>query len=298
MKIKFLAIILISFLILPGVALAQTKTPTISISQLKYDPQPAETGNYMTLWLQIYNAGINKAENVTFELIPKYPFSLDPNEDPLREYHNIPGLYTFIPEYKIRVDKDAVEGWNEIGYRYKINNGPWVEDEINISVSEPPDEAELKAFYVSTEPKPYPGGETTLSIDLANIASGSAYYTVVGAESEIAEIEVNEIFIGTMDADDFDTIDFDLEIKENVAPGKYPVKIKSYYKDSDDKRYESENVVYMKVYDKNEILEEQQIETPWYQYLAYIIVALIIIKYFITPFAKKVISFFNKKRKK
>ena len=296
--VKFL-ILGLFLLLIPVLSLgfAPSETASFDINQLKYDPYPAEPGEYMTLWIEIHNKGTGNADNVVFELEPKYPFSLDMSELATREFSTIPGLYTMVLQYKMRVDKDALEGWNEIKLKYKIDDGSWMEKETEIYVTEPPNKAELKVFYVGIEPKTYPRGETTLSVDLANIASGSAYYTIVEAESEAAEIEVNEIFIGTMDADDFDTIDFNLKIKENVKPGRYPVTIKSYYKDEDDKRYETEDTVYIKVYNAEEVMQELQVETPWYQYLAYIIVALIIIKYFITPAFKKTISFFRKKKK-
>ena len=267
------------------------------IAQLKYDPYPAEPGNYMTLWIEIHNPSTTNAENVQFELLTEYPFSLDPNENAKREYSVIPGLYTIVLQYKIRVDKDAVEGMNEMELRYRFHGHDWVKKSMEVQVSDPPDKAELKAFYVGTEPKPYSGSESTLSIDLANIASGSAYYTIVEASTEAADIEVDEIFIGTMDADDFDTIDFEMRIKEGIPPGNYPVTIKSYYKDEDDKAYETTDTIDFMVYSEEEVAKDFETQTPWYQYLAYVVVALIVIKYFLYPAIKKLISFFKKKKK-
>jgi hypothetical protein len=303
MRMKFFATLCLFLLLVPCLSLGQvvdygtTPFPSFDIIELKYDPYPAEPGEYMTFWVAAYNKGTGSAENVVFELIPEYPFSLHPSETATREFSKIPGLYTLVLQYKIKVDKDAMEGWNEIKLKYGIDGGATLEKELEVYITESPDKAELKVFYVDTEPKAYPGGETTLSVDLANIASGSAYYVVVGVESEAAEIDVNEIFIGTMDADDFDTIDFELSIKEGTEPGSYPVTVKSYYKDEDDRRYETEDIVYVKVYTAEEATEELVVETPWYQYLAYVIVALIIIKYFIVPAVKKTVSFFRKRKK-
>jgi len=304
MKNKFFIILGILMLLVPNLSLGQTlgeeppdELASFSINQLKYDPYPAEPGEYMTLWLEVYNMGTDKAENVIFELKPEYPFSLDASENAIREFSEIPGLYTLVLQYKIRVDKDAVEGLNKIKIRYKIGDNAWIEKENEISVEKPPEKAELKAFFVGTEPKAYPGGETKLSVDLANLASGSAYYIYVGAESDVAEIEVNEIFIGTMDADDFDTIDFDLKIKDGTEPGKYPVAIKSYYKDEDGKKYEKEDTVYVTVYTQEEALKGLEEKTPWYVYVAYLIVALVAIKYLIWPVANKAYSFLRRKKK-
>lgn len=309
MRMKLFAILGVFLLLVPGLAMGQsledlfgedystTPFPSFDIAELKYDPYPAEPGEYMTLWIQVYNKGTATANNVKFELIPEYPFLLHPSETPLREFSKITGLYTIVMQYKLKVDKDAIEGWNKIKLKYTLGGGAVLEKDLEVYVTDPPDKAELKAFYVGAEPKPYPGGRTTLSVDLANIASGTAYYTVVSVETDEAEIEVDEIFIGTMDADDFDTIDFELRVNNNVAPGMYPVTIKSYYKDTDDKTYTVEDTVYLKVYSAEEVMSEMIPETPWWQYIIYVVVGLVLLKYFILPASKKVVSFFRKRKK-
>ncbi|UCG95781.1 MAG: hypothetical protein JSV92_01890 [archaeon] len=309
MKLKFFALLSAFLLLVPTLSMGQsledllgedyttTPFPSFNIREMKYEPYPAEPGEYLTIWIEVFNRGTRTAENVFFELQPEYPFSLHPSETSVREFSKIPGLYSVVLQYKLKVDKDALEGWNTMDLKYTIDDTSTLEKEIEIYVTEPPDKAELKVFYVGTEPSPYPGGETTLSVDLANIASGSAYYTVVEAESESAEIEVNEIFIGTMDADDFDTIDFEIKIKEDVELGMHPVTIRSYYKDEDDKEYETEDVIHFRVYAEEEAMKGMVPETPWYVYIVYIIVALIVLKYFIVPAVKKTVSFLRKKKK-
>ncbi len=310
MKMKFFAAFSLFLILIPSMSLGQdlssllgedyTTVPFASLNlvELKYEPYPAEPGEYVTLWIQVYNRGLEEAKNVAFELKTGYPFSLHPDETAKRSFSKIPGLYTVILQYKLKVDKDVMEGWENLKIKYSINGGASLEKDMEVYVTKPASKAELKAFYISSEPKAYPGGEATLSINLANIASGTAYYTIIEAETEIADIEVSEIFIGTMDADDSDTIDFDLEIGENAEPGKYPVKIKSYYKDEDDRKYETEDTVYIRVYSQEEVMEEMQTETPWWQYLVYVIVALVAIKYFLVPPVKKLVSFLKNRKKK
>jgi len=298
MKFSVLAIFLV-FLLVPGMVLgtyyAPVETPSFTINLLKYDPYPAEPGEYMTLWIEVYNTGTNEAKDVTFELEPEYPFSLDSNENATREYSSIPGLFTIVLQYKVRVDKDAVDGWNEMKIRYKIEDGNWIEKKSEIYVNKAPNKAELTPLFVSTDPVPYPGGKTTLTVDLANIAPGSAYYTITEAECSIATIPVNKIFVGTLDADDFDSVKFDLKINDDVQPGKYPVYIKSYYKDEDYRKVETNGTVYIQVYPKEEAIKELTPQTPWYMYLIYIIIILAALKYFIIPWTKKAASYIKKK---
>ena len=48
------------------------------------DPNPAEIGQYVNVWINIENIGNTRAEDVTVELIPSYPFSLDTGDDAAR----------------------------------------------------------------------------------------------------------------------------------------------------------------------------------------------------------------------
>ncbi|MCD6398657.1 MAG: hypothetical protein J7L08_01945 [Candidatus Aenigmarchaeota archaeon] len=295
----FLVILLIGGLaVTPACAYdAPGETPSFKINLLKYDPYPAEPGEYMTLWIEVYNTGTNEAKDVTFELEPEYPFSLDSNENATREYSSIPGLFTVVLQYKIRVDSNALNGDNEIKLKYKIGNGNWIEKKSDIYVNKAPNKAELTPLFVSTDPLPYPGGETELTIDLANVAPGSAYYIITEAESPIATIPVNKVFVGTLDADDFDSLKFDLKINDDVSPGRYPVYIKSYYKDEDYKKIETNGTVYIQIYTKEEVEKELTPKTSWYMYLVYIIVILVALKYFIIPWGKKTASYIKKRSK-
>lgn len=304
MKYKLIVIVLFLGLI-PGIVLGQSYTgysapgeiPSFRINLLKYDPYPAEPGKYMTLWIEVYNTGTETAKDVTFELEPEYPFSLDPNENATRDYSNIPGLFTIVLQYKVRVDRNALDGWNEIKLRYKISDENWVEKKSEIYVNKAPNKAELTPLFVSEEPMPYPGGKTTLTVDIANVAPGSAYYTIVEAESPVATIPVNKIFVGTLNADDFESVTFKLKINEDATPGRYPVYITSYYKDEDYKKVETNGTVYIQVYSKEESLKEITPKTPWYIYLIYLIVILAIIKYFIVPLGRKTTYYMKKKKK-
>ncbi|MCD6367763.1 MAG: hypothetical protein J7L45_01620 [Candidatus Aenigmarchaeota archaeon] len=280
-------------LILPTISRANyvPEQPSFRINQLKYDPYPAEPGKYVTVWFEVYNTGTETAKNVTFVLEPEYPFSIDPNEDPVRKFSSIPGLFDVVLKYKIRVDSNAVDGDNPIKIRYKIGNEDWVESESYIYVSKAANIAELEPIFSGADPTPTPGSETTVKIDIANIAPGSAYYTIVEANSPIADIPINKVFVGTLDADDFETVEFKMKIKENVTPGTYPIHVTTYYKDENYEKAEMNKTVYFKVYSKEEIKEIEK--TPWYVYLVYLIIIIAVLKYAIVPIAKNM-----KKRKK
>jgi hypothetical protein len=90
----------------------------IQISSLKYDPYPANPGEYVDVWI---SANINSANSYAkFELVQNFPFSLDNSEDAVQEYKGFSG--NVVIHYKVRVDKNAVEGINQL--QIKVTSNP------------------------------------------------------------------------------------------------------------------------------------------------------------------------------
>jgi hypothetical protein len=89
----------------------------VQIQQLKYEPYPVNPGEYFDLWIKVQYAGAALPQDTIFELKTEYPFSLDSNEDPIRSYGGLNGN-SIVLNYKVRVDKNAVEGINELKLDY------------------------------------------------------------------------------------------------------------------------------------------------------------------------------------
>jgi len=104
------------------------------------NPTSAVTGEYVDLLFKIENLGTEDAENVTFELLPQYPFSLDPGVSAKQYLGTITGLQrgdnAYLVKYKLKVDKDAVEGDNKIKIKYSYGDGNAYDVQTyNVSVS-------------------------------------------------------------------------------------------------------------------------------------------------------------------
>ena len=69
--------------------------------------------------------------------------------------------------------------------------------------------------------------------------------------------------------------DFDLEIKDGVEPGTYPVKITMVYKDEDSNVYESSSNVEINVVSVSEAKVVES--TPAWMYIVFIIFLLIVV---------------------
>lgn len=117
-----------------------SESVNLQISLLNQDPDPAQPGRYVELRFRVENLGAYSTADTVFELVTEYPFSLDPGESPRRTLGTIYGrsigdeaatLY-----YKLRVDRDAVEGDNYVRIKYSVDGGnTWVlTDQITVRV--------------------------------------------------------------------------------------------------------------------------------------------------------------------
>jgi hypothetical protein len=138
------------------------------------DPDPAEPGKYVEIRFKVQNVGGADTEQAIFELVTAYPFSLDPGESAVRKLGQVDarlvGENSYILYYKLRVDKNAIEGNNEIELKYSLNNGKdWTSLPFVIRVRT--QDAILSIDDVKTIPSVLPPGkEGQLVITLKNNA--------------------------------------------------------------------------------------------------------------------------------
>ena len=137
-------------------------------------PDPAEPGKYVDVRFKFDNNGSKTAEEVETEILPEYPFSLDPGTSAVKSIGSInsgqKGDKGIIVKYRLRVDKDALEGESEIKLRYRVKGEGWItmpEFRVNIQ----PYDAILLLNNVVTNPEIIiPGEKATVEITFSNIA--------------------------------------------------------------------------------------------------------------------------------
>ncbi len=292
---KYVAVIL---LLLPGIVAAVNLSTTVvdagvlNIQMAKYDPTPAEAGNVVTVWIKAENRGIVAVNNATFIFLPGYPFSL-PNSDPQREYGSITGLDDIKLEYKLLVNEKALNGTYTFKIKYAPDGRIFSEKEFSITVREKAkkEKADLEAILVSLEPPAYSLSETNLTVEIANRDKATAYFTIVKADTDVASIERKGIFVGNLQADDSDSVTFELEIK-NVT-GQYPVKLAMLYKDENSNAIEENGTVYINVVRK----PFTPAETPLWIYAIYIASAAIVLKLAVIPLLRRLMKFLPGKKR-
>lgn len=148
--------------------------PSINITLMSQTPDPVSPGNYVDLRFKIYNNNPKtNAENFQIMLDPKYPFSLDPNEEQIKNLGTLPGYGNSnfqIVKFKVRVDEKAIEGKNPVVLKFKHDNLDWFSQEFFIDVQTI--DPNLAIISVKTNPeKIKPGEEAIINITVKNYAT-------------------------------------------------------------------------------------------------------------------------------
>ncbi|MDP2974242.1 MAG: hypothetical protein Q8N60_04275 [Candidatus Diapherotrites archaeon] len=92
----------------------------------------------------------------------------------------------------------------------------------------------VDAVIRSVTPYAFPGTTAEITIDLFNIGPADAKYVTVELNGEGVEIAEPKQFIGTLEADDFDSFKTSAKFSQTVQPGQQlPITLKIIYKDPD-----------------------------------------------------------------
>ena len=209
-------------------------------------PDPAEPGKYVELRWKIENFGSKNAEDVIVELLPEYPFSLDPGESAVQKVGSVWGRQIgeqgVMIYYKLRVDKDAVEGNNQIKLRYSLDNGKsWFTLEpFNVRIIT--QDAILGIESISSSPDPIkPGTTSTVKIKIRNLADSllkDIKIRLVIDGVPFAPIgSTNEKTIKNLNSGEVKDVEFNLMAEPSADSNVYKVPLRIDYLDWSGNRY-------------------------------------------------------------
>ncbi len=266
---------LISIAVLMFVALfshngmATANFANLNVSALKYTPYPAEPGKYVQVWINVMNAATEQADNVVVELMPSYPFYLDAGENSTRFFSKIASFQDLVISYKIRIDANAVEGWNDLKIRLKTGTGS---KDSTAKVFVRTGEALVAVDKVYSEPgEIQPGGTGKVTISLKNTAN--SVLKDVGIKLDLAASGVPFSPIGSatekkiyiINALEEKNVTFDVitDPDADAKPYKIPLTIK--YHDEVGTNYTKSDTITLIVGSKPEIIsgiESSEILSP------------------------------------
>lgn len=267
--------------------LAQDRNSGVQVTVLNQDPYPAEPNNYVDIVFKVENKKNLAVNDFLIELLPQYPFSLDSSG--VKEIGTLGiGQYddkAVYVKYKVRVDKDAIDGENEIKVRYVYDtNGEWrnyITQDFNITIEDPKTD-----FDVAVQD--YSFKTNTLTLAVSNIGKKNAQSVTVSlpGQSSIDIIGSDKNILGGIDTNDYTIASFKVISKQDG-----PLVVRIAYTDSIGIRREVEKAVIFKA-SSYEVSTNNNAKTTDYRALIYIAIGVIgIIVIFV------LLRIFRKKRK-
>ena len=240
--------VLTALIFLLLLVLAATPAEALSVKLMKYDPYPANTGEYVTVWIKIENPGLGgPSEDVKLRVVPEYPFSLEPGETGLEELGKLSMNDFAMFDFRLRVDDNAIDGKNilKVEYMERIDSG-WSETELTLEVES--DKVDFEIADIDSVPlRLKPGDEDAkIVVEIQNIGDGDAEcvktrltlptgFNASDSYSDIANL-------GTVAADASSDATFYIDVDESVQPGEQIATIIISYMDRDSDEYKEETL--------------------------------------------------------
>ena len=253
------------------------KAPSIIVSLTKQEPDPVEPGKQVEVSFKIDNNGTT-AYNLIFEILPEYPFSLLPDENPTKFIGTLgtsqDGKQSVIVRYKLKVVQNAVDGNHEIKVRYKSDNfDSWITlDNFRIKVQT--HDAILAVEKFSTLPDVVsPGDKTKLRIELKNYATSLLKDIKVSLNLDKSGDETrpfapvgstNEKVISYIEPQADVPVEFELLVDSDASSKSYKIPLNIGYSDSLNRNYSRSSLITIVVGDAPDLgmtLERTEVYT-------------------------------------
>lgn len=219
----------ISFLILILVLLPSVLAQSVQIGLINQDPDPVSAGDVVEVRFKVENLWETTKDEIIVVIMPEYPFTLYSGEKTRnigiltgRQY----GADAQILDFKLKVDKNAVEGDHEIGIKVSTGETIWVYDDL-FFVDIESEEIRFRT-YIRNSNIIIPGSKGTFSIEFANAG---------GYDIEFLELELlsspdykllstsTYTYIGELDSDDTESEEFQIYVPDEIEVVNIPIKV-------------------------------------------------------------------------
>ncbi|PIN70197.1 hypothetical protein COV93_02495 [Candidatus Woesearchaeota archaeon CG11_big_fil_rev_8_21_14_0_20_43_8] len=245
-SIYFALFILLSMMLMPF-AVSAVSDPVDALSSsyrvkvvfLNQDPDPVEPGKYVNVRFKVENLGNDDLDDLTFEILPEYPFSLDSQKDATIDIGGLFGRqkdeYGAILDWKLRVDKDAIEGENEIKLRYTYpGKVSWITlDAFDINVRTH-DAILMADSYKATPERVVSGNKVKLDITIKNFADSMVkdIKTKLSLPANFAPVgSTNEKTTKQIDAGKTMIVNYELMVDTDATSNVHKIPLEITYSD-------------------------------------------------------------------
>ncbi|MBN1175074.1 hypothetical protein JXA48_00365 [Candidatus Woesearchaeota archaeon] len=249
MKKNLIILLVISLMVLIPVVSAE---PSLSADLLKYEPIPAQPGQYVTAYIELDNIGDTDAQNAMIEVLDEFPFTVV--GDGSETIGALKSQRSYVSDFQIKVDSQAVVGNNALKVRFSPDGKNWQERSLDIEVKS--NDISLSVVDVSTSPKELvPGGDGVITIKLKNTESvvirniGVQLGLVAVSQSSITDLpfiptsSATEQRIGRLNPNEISEVSFPIKAYPTATPGYYKLPISLSFYDDQGTKTEKQDLI-------------------------------------------------------
>ncbi|MGM5481369.1 MAG: COG1361 S-layer family protein [Nanobdellota archaeon] len=279
MKGKLMLLTLVLALTLMTMPMVQAQdNAQLTVDMLKYEPMPAQPGQYVTVTLELENLGNEEADNAAIEVVDQFPFTIISEEEAKKIIGNLKAQRSYVVDLKLKVSSEAVVGDNELKIRYTtdVDNAPWQETTEIIKVKS--NQAAISVIDVNTEPEEFmPGGKGDVKLTVKNTADVvlrdiSVQLNLIRQENQ-KTIELpftptgtsEEQRINKLNPGELNTLTYTLNTDAETTPGYYKIPVRMNFFDEEGTETEKINIIGISVKAEPElkiILDKTTITSP------------------------------------
>lgn len=222
-----------------GVACA-AEGSALSVSVLKYEPVPAEIGQYVDIWIKVENTGSGKSDDLSIKMVPEYPLSLDSEANAIENIGILGPESAAVHKYRLFVDENAKQGVASFDIQYqKEKNSAWVEETFEITIGsaafDSKGNVQLEGDPVKDPEVFMPGDTGTITFVLKN--SATAYSVNIDGEDFDTNARVQSATLkgtdgisvntdayygnGILGPSESMTLTYNIKADENISGGTY-----------------------------------------------------------------------------
>lgn len=244
-----------------------------------FESKEVSPGEITTLKITIKNEADSYLRDINLKLnLSNLPFSPINHTEEKRIYHMKSGEEKII-EFNLLVSPNTQSGpykiplkiyyYDSVGQKYEKTNY------LSIIVSSIPEIAiTLDKSDILTTNKV---GEVTL--DVINKGLTRVKFLIISLErnEKYDILSPPIIYIGNLEPDDYDTIDYKIYVKTN--PGEFPLKLTLSYRDNNNKIYQEQKTINLKVYSSEELKKYNFISENYTIYFIGLVIIIILYIY-------------------
>jgi|APSaa5957512576_1039674.scaffolds.fasta_scaffold00641_1 hypothetical protein len=230
-EVTILALLLV--LTIPGFT---TASCDLDVSLINQDPYPVIPGEYVKLVFQLEGTDSPDCDDITFNLLEKYPLEFDPGELGSRTFRKIDYVKDYdsniLVPYEVRINEDALDGSNSIDVQVQSKNDAPLLKTLDIEIDDVRADFEV---YV----KDYSYTTNEITIEVLNIEkSDIEALTIEIPKQDAIEIKgSNRVVVGDLDSNEYTSADFEASLSDG------DFKVNLIYSDTINNRRIIEKVV-------------------------------------------------------